>query len=177
MEAVLNNDSLTVERFAEAYGRGFPRTIRFLSRRCGLQHQEAEELAQAAWAQGWESRGGLRDAASLPTWVNSIALNLFRTGLRKAWRREELVRDPAVAPNSHAGIEVTEALRACSPRDSRLLLNRYLFGYSTTELASQEKIGNIGIRVRLSRARKQVREASARDRIASISRRDVPVAA
>jgi DNA-directed RNA polymerase specialized sigma24 family protein len=122
-------------------------------------------------------RATLRDAAALQGWINTIALNLLRGDRRIAWRCGELLRDPTTHSSPTAGIEAAQALRACSLRDSRLLLNCYLFGYSTTELASQEKVGDVAIRVRLSRDRKQVREAEARDRMASMSRRDVPAAA
>lgn len=156
-------EPLTADRFAAAYGTGYHRTVRFLHSSCGLARLEAEEFAQAAWVQGWESRATLRDAAALPAWVNTIALNLFRGDRRTAWRRGELLYDPTINPSPMAGIEAAEVLRVCSLRDSRLLVNRYLFGYSTNELASQEKVGNIAIRVRLSRARKQIRESRAKE--------------
>jgi DNA-directed RNA polymerase specialized sigma24 family protein len=171
METHAAAESLTADRFAEAYVKGLRQTARFLSSRCGLLQPEAEELAQAAWVQGWESRAALRNPAVLPVWVNSIALNLFRTEQRRAWRREELALDPAVESSPTAGIEAAEALEACSPRDTRLLVNRYLLGYSTSELASQENLGNIAVRVRISRARRQIREARTSGRQRASKRR------
>ena len=159
METASVEGSLNADSFAAAYGRGFPRTIRFLSSHCGLRPQEAEEFAQAAWARGWESRGALRDAKALLGWVNSIALNLFRGECRGAWRREELWEHQAPQPSPTAGLEAAQALRACSPRDARLLVSRYVLGYSSAELASKEQLGSIAVRVRLSRARRQVRQA------------------
>src|SRR5579864_3227657 len=67
--------------YAEAFEAGFPATRRFLlSRGAGLE--EAEEIAQAAWARGWEYRDQLRDPALVGFWVNSIARNLFRARFR-----------------------------------------------------------------------------------------------
>lgn len=164
MQAAPVKECVTADRFAEAYGKGLRKTAQFLHSRCGLNDLEAEEFAQAAWVQGWQSRAALRNAAALPAWINTIALNLFRGDCRTAWRREELSHEPTVESSSPtAGIEAAQALRVCSPRDSRLLLNRYLLGYSTTELATQEKIGSVAVRVRISRARKQIREARTRD--------------
>lgn len=172
-ETAATEESLTADRFAEAYEKGLRQTVRLLSNRCGLPPAEAEEFAQAAWARGWEFRVTLRKPAALAAWVNSIAMRLFLEQRRRGWREEELSHDPPIESRSPtAVIEAEEALRSCSPRDSRLLVNRYLFGYSTAELALQERIGNIAVRVRLSRARQQVREA--RSRSGEISHRQGP---
>lgn len=164
MEATATEELMTADCFAKAYEKGLGQTARLLIRRCGLPQMEAEEYAQAAWVQGWESRAALRSAAALPMWVNTIALNLFRSEQRKAWRREDLSYDPSIKSSPTTGIEAEQALRACSPRDSRLLAGRYMLGYSIAELASREKMGNVALRVRLSRACKQVRQVRAGER-------------
>src|SRR6202158_5719138 len=67
--------------YAEAFESGYGATRRFLLSR-GAPLDEAEEIAQAAWARGWEYRDQLRDPGLVGYWVNSIARNLFRARFR-----------------------------------------------------------------------------------------------
>ena len=76
--------------YAEAFQNGFGATRRFLVSR-GAPIDEAEEIAQAAWARGWEYRAQLRDPGLVSYWVNSIARNLFRARFRSRWSRQRLV--------------------------------------------------------------------------------------
>jgi DNA-directed RNA polymerase specialized sigma24 family protein len=73
---------LTRERYGEAYQKGFDLTVRFLLSR-GAWRDNASEVAQAAWARGWEHLIQLRNERLVLTWVNTIALNLYRSVLRK----------------------------------------------------------------------------------------------
>ena len=73
---------MTTEEYGTAYEHGFALTVRFLISR-GLLTDAAEETAQAAWAKGWERLTQLRNEHMLLTWVNSIALNLYRSVRRK----------------------------------------------------------------------------------------------
>src|SRR3979490_857073 len=67
--------------YAEAFQNGFGATRRFLISR-GAPVDDAEEIAQAAWARGWEYREQLRDPSLVGYWVNSIARNLYRARFR-----------------------------------------------------------------------------------------------
>lgn len=42
------------------------------------------ESAQAAWVRGWGRLGQLRDETLVLTWVNTIALNVYRRLIREA---------------------------------------------------------------------------------------------
>jgi DNA-directed RNA polymerase specialized sigma24 family protein len=125
-----------------------------LSRGAGLE--EAEEIAQAAWARGWEYRDQLRDPALVGFWVNSIARNLFRARFRcKAPLPIEGVDAPYTMNMEE--IEMHLLLDRCSRRD-RNLLERSMEGYSAEELARSEGITSTGIRVRMLRIRQSLRE-------------------
>jgi DNA-directed RNA polymerase specialized sigma24 family protein len=117
--------------------------------------EAAEEIAQAAWARGWEYRDQLRDPALVGYWVNSIARNLYRARFRL----------PATAPLEDLNcfysmnleeIEISRLLDRCTDRD-RELLERSLEGYSAEEIARDAGITSTGIRVRMLRIRNLLR--------------------
>ena len=144
--------------YAEAFETGYGATRRFLLSR-GAPLDDAEEIAQAAWARGWEYREQLRDPDLVGYWVNSIARNLFRARFRVP------LAAPLDSVNSSMdvsytldlnAIEVSRLLDRCSKRD-RVLLERSLEGYSAEEIARTAGITSTGIRVRLLRVRQALR--------------------
>jgi RNA polymerase sigma factor (sigma-70 family) len=141
--------------YAQAFETGYSATRRFLLAR-GAPLEEAEEIAQAAWARGWEFRDQLRDPGLVSYWVNSIARNLFRARFRAPIQTEMEDADAAYTLDVDA-IEVLRLLDRCSQRD-RALLEQSLEGYSAEEIARAEGITPTGIRVRLLRIRSALRD-------------------
>lgn len=142
--------------YAEAFENGYGSTRRFLlSRGAGLE--EADEIAQAAWARGWEYRNQLRDPSLVGYWVNSIARNLFRARFRTAATTSLEGIDPSYQMGLENQIELNRMLERCSPRD-RDLLEKSLDGFSAEEIAVGEGISSTGIRVRLLRIRQSLRQ-------------------
>src|ERR1700722_4035409 len=130
--------------YAQAFETGYGATRRFLLAR-GAPLEEAEEIAQAAWARGWEYRDQLRDPGLVSFWVNSIARNLFRARFRVPIQTE--IEDGIAAYNLDLdAIEVGRLLDRCGTQD-RQLLERSLAGYSAEEIAKSEGITPTGIRV------------------------------
>jgi len=117
--------------------------------------EDAEEIAQAAWARGWEFREQLRDPGLVSYWVNSIARNLFRARFRGPVQTE--IDDSKAAYTLDLDvIEVGRLLDRCTMRD-RQLLEQSLQGYSAEEMAQSQGITPTGIRVRLLRVRNALR--------------------
>jgi RNA polymerase sigma factor (sigma-70 family) len=141
--------------YAEAFETGYSSTRRFLLSR-GAPLEEAEEIAQAAWARGWEFRDQLRDPSLVSFWVNSIARNLFRARFR-APIQTEIEDNNAMYTLDMGAIELGRMLDRC-PRRDRELLKQSLEGYSAEEIARSEGITPTGIRVRLLRVRNALRE-------------------
>lgn len=145
--------------YADAFQAGFGATRRFLVSR-GAPLDEAEEIAQAAWARGWEHREQLRDPDLVSFWVNSIARNLFRASFRS---RTQVPLDAGPEP-SYAfdtdAIELRRMLELCEDGD-RALLEESLEGYSAEEMARASGISSVGVRVRLLRARQSLRRKMA----------------
>ena len=147
---------MTREGYGQAYQRGFELTVRFLLAR-GVHRENAKEVAQAAWVRGWERLSQLRNESLVTTWVNTIALNVYRSLIR----REPLERDLRELSSGTAGIDlaaidVARILKFCRPCD-RFLLEQSMNGVTTAELAQQQGVSETAIRIRLLRARRDAR--------------------
>lgn len=146
------------EQYAAAYQHGYPKTIHFMLSR-GISRALSEELAQAAWARGWECREQVRDVGKVNSWVNSIALNLLRSSFRRA-RTSELPADMAVTPQtSPQTIDAQRLLMACSAADRKLIEGYYMAGYTSFELGRQLGCSAVAVRVRLLRLRRRLQTA------------------
>src|ERR1700687_991587 len=126
---------MQTESYAEAFESGYRATRRFLLSR-GAPIEDAEEIAQAAWARGWEFRDQLRDPSLVGYWVNSIARNLFRAKFRAPAPAALDSIDPGYTMSLDS-LEVRLLLDRCSGRDRDLLL-KSLEGYSAEEIARTE---------------------------------------
>lgn len=148
---------MTTEEYGSAFQKGYMATIRFLVTR-GLSWDGARETAQAAWVRGWEKRGQLRDSKTVMKWINTIALNMYRSSLRREPMQElpELV----APPEKHlAAIEVQLMLRTCKKKDRFVLQSYYLEDRETEEIARDQGSTVKAIRVRLVRARRALAKA------------------
>jgi RNA polymerase sigma factor (sigma-70 family) len=149
---------LTEQQYEKAYRQGYPRTVRFLLS-TGVPSDLAEELAQAAWARGWERRGQLKSQGAVGVWVNTIAKNLVRVDYRRRRSAEELSEGAAVVQPDYDASAIAEILAHCSPVDRQLLEQHYLEGWSSKELAPRLGISPVSVRVRLLRIKQSLREA------------------
>ena len=148
---------MTQEQYGNAYDSGYTMTTRFLVSR-GVHREAAAEAAQAAWAKGWEHRDKLRNPTRVVSWVNTIALNLFRNWFRQRETGELLPEIPVPPQTSPQSIDVRRALAKCAPADREMLEKHYLSGYTSAEIARQGGCTPVAVRVRLWRVRRQIRE-------------------
>jgi DNA-directed RNA polymerase specialized sigma24 family protein len=155
---------MTREAYARAYQDGLPKTFRFLLSR-GVARDTAEEISQAAWMRGWERLGQLRSEDLVSTWINTIALNLYRRAIRQE-RRLQVLRDPLYAKSTmnFAGIELRRILRFCRLPD-RQLLEAQMVGQTAEEIAQDQGVSQTAIRIRLLRARRAARQAAENVRV------------
>ena len=145
---------VTAEDYGAAYRSEFRSTVSFLMAH-GISYDTATEVAQAAWARGWEYRHQVRDPSTITAWANAIALNLYRCSLRSEPRLYTL---PDVEGNGYlnsARIDTTRLLAQCSRSDRLLLQRRYLDGYRVKEIADQHGLPESTVRIRLLRARRR----------------------
>ena len=160
---------MTVEAYGQAYQHGFDRTIRLLLSR-GARIDCAREAAQAAWAKGWERIGQLRNESVVTTWVNTIALNCYRSVLRSENHQLPLTDLATTAGVNLAFIDLDRFLARCRPSD-RQLFDDYLQGYPIEEIAGRQGISYTAARIRLLRARRAVQSRiKERESVARVNR-------
>ena len=140
-------------KFADQFEQNYRLTVRFLISR-GIRHDTAEEFAQAAWARGWERLEQLKNPEMMLSWVNSIALNMFRGAARCHGEVVPLDRDlrASVQSDMHR-LDASKLMKLCNEDDQSLLRRYYFDGVEASELAAEAGVSTITIRVRLSRAR------------------------
>jgi DNA-directed RNA polymerase specialized sigma24 family protein len=146
---------MTEEQYGRAFQKGYDVTVRLLVSR-GVPGDWAREVAQSAWVRGWERLGQLRSDNLVVTWVNAIALNVYRRFVRKETVYQvlpDLVSDRSV---NLAAIDVAQILRGCCVRD-RKLLRQHMSGFTAKELAKQDGVTETAVRLRLLRARRAAR--------------------
>ena len=155
---------MTNQEFATAYTDNFSLTRRFLLSR-GIGAPRAEELAQAAWSKAWERREQLRELSSIAAWVNTIAFNLLRGEIRKTPPQVELAdRDEPVNSSISERVDAEKALDALSEQDRQLMLLHVVAGLTSKEIAAESKLSAVAVRVRLHRAKLQLRQRFASPR-------------
>ena len=114
---------------------------------------------------GWERLGQLRSDELISTWVNTIALNLYRRAIRQE-RRLQGLHDPLYAKSTMnwAAIELRRILRFCRLPD-RQLLEAQMVGQTAEEIAHDQGVSQTAIRIRLLRARRAARQAAENIRV------------
>ena len=145
----------------EEYGRQFEesysRTAGLLISK-GIPEEEARDIAQAAWAKGWERLNQLRDPRKTLVWVNSIAMNRYRSRYRQQMRHQELIDLPVEPRINLAAIDIQRMLRRCRSCDQEILSKRYLEDEPIGEIAGELGCSQTAVRLRLMRARRSLRE-------------------
>jgi len=147
---------MTRETYGQIYQEGRDRTIRFLLSR-GVTRELAADLAQSAWLRGWERISQLRDERMLVTWVNTIALNLFRRAIRNERFHGEIHEAiHGTVTLNLAAIDVARLFEVCRQSD-RALLEAQMAGITAKEMAEEEGVTETAIRIRFHRARRSAR--------------------
>lgn len=155
---------MTAEEYGCAFQRGYDKTVRLLVSR-GVQSDWAREVAQTAWVRGLERLNQLRCDNLVVTWVNAIALNVYRRFVRKEATYRSLSDQepdqtlPKLCSEDQvnlAAIDVAQILRSCCARD-RTLLREQMSGLTAKEIARRDGVTQTAIRLRMLRARRAAR--------------------
>jgi RNA polymerase sigma-70 factor, ECF subfamily len=146
---------MTSDSFGRAYQKGFSLTVRFLLSR-GISYETALDTAQAAWTKSWEKRDQLRQPNLVLTWTNSIALNIYRSMLRRESPSEPLPEREASTSLNLAAIDVERILNQCKPNDRAVIEGHYIDGYKAREIAQVQGCSETAVRIRIFRARREL---------------------
>ena len=146
---------MTQDAYGQAYCSGFRMTVGLLRSR-GASSDSAEDVAQAAWLRGWQKREQLRDDRLVLSWVNTIALNYHRRGIKNEARYQALPELSGKIGIDLTPLETNRILKVCRPLERRLF-EQQLSGLTTKEIASQQGVSETSIRIRFTRARREVR--------------------
>ncbi|MCP3103362.1 sigma-70 family RNA polymerase sigma factor [Myxococcus sp. K15C18031901] len=135
-----------------------------LARRLVWDAEEARDLVQAALADAYEKRRGLRDGAAGAAWLRRILVSRAMSHLRRR-RVWSALRDaldwgpPEVAPSAeerYAGAQrwdtLSRALRALPTQQATAFTLRYLEGLDVDGVAEAMGIGRGSVRTHLHRA-------------------------
>jgi len=155
-------------RLDEAEIRGFlsrdsPRLVNALALASG-SYPAAEDAVQEALVRAWMRSERGEQVESLPAWVAAVALNLTRSGWRRAMaerraRRRFPERSVSAATPSEEHIDVARALEALPRRQREVAVLRYLLEMSTAEVARTLGITEGTVKSSLARARAHLAEA------------------
>ncbi len=105
----------------------------------------------------------------LLTWVNTIALNVYRGLWRKEKRSVPLRERDSEFEIDLTPIDVAMVLQTCHHRE-RTLLEQQIQGITAEELAGQRGVSKTAIRIRLMRARRSARERIEKQRLQRLRR-------
>lgn len=156
--------TLSTPQFEAAYQNCFHQTVNYLRARGGSR-EWAEEIAQAAWARGWECRAQLKDSAAVQSWVIAIARNLRNQDFRKFRSTEALTEASATINPDSRPLLLQQILRPLSQTDRALLMETYVNGATSCELGSRLGLSPVAVRVRVARAKAAVRNGLRKSRI------------
>ena|SRR5436190_19983769 len=163
--------AVTADQYSAAYQAHFGRTVRHI--RCyGQDLDTAEEIAQAAWTQGWVYLRQLRDADKIYQWINKIASNLLMVRFQTTKNHcalDDLVQTLEVDPKQERKIEAHELLKRCTNSERQLLLCSTVEGQTCYEISLLLGISSLAVRVRLCRLRKRLVKDTQRSAAATAS--------
>ncbi|MDX1502112.1 MAG: sigma-70 family RNA polymerase sigma factor [Thermoanaerobaculia bacterium] len=159
------------QAFEELYGRYEPLVYNLALRMTG-DRDHAADLAQEAFLRIHGNLASYRGRSSLKTWVFQVALNCFRSRLRRrGWRRRavepeeplERLADARRDPESRllakdAGERVQAALALLPVPFREAVVLRDLQGLSYREIARICKVRIGTVRSRLARGRERLRQ-------------------
>ena len=124
----------------------------------------SRDVLQTAWTIAWRRIGSLRDPARIRPWLVAIAANEARKAAGRNRRRAFVDLSGAIArigaDDPIDAVDVMDlelVLRGLSPDERQLLALRYAADLDSTEIADQLGITASGVRSRLARILKRVR--------------------
>ena len=150
---------VVTEDFADLFRYHYPRLVRAL-RLAGAGREEAEDVAQEAFARTLSHWPRVRTGSNPPGYVFRVAFRLLhRRGMLPGSPLDEAVPTPAGGPDEVAsvGVDVERALGNMPPRRRACVILCWLLDLPTAEVSEALDIAPGTVRKQLELARPQLR--------------------
>ena len=171
------------ELFDAIFYKNFEQCVLFFARR-GLEREEARDLAQQTMFQVLDGLGKFEQRSSLRTWIQQIAINVWRNWVRDRRTQKRYAVTESLEQAREAGLVVGEGDHAWNarrrdperesiesqtrerisrvlsrlPERPRQCLELWLKGYKYTEIAERLGISLQTVRTSIHRGKSRVRE-------------------
>lgn len=164
-------DRSTVQIAVAPIWLGHERKLRNFIQKRVLNREDAEDLLQLTYLEGWRNQGHFNGQASVETWLCGIALNLIRNHFRRFYAQPQHSQldeqdcqehdgnlDPSAQTECHRLLERTLNAMSCLPREMRDTLRVAIETEgSYCDIAQTLGVPIGTVRSRLSRAREQLK--------------------
>lgn len=137
----------------------------FVFARVGGREHEAEDITQSTYAEAIKSASGFRGDSALTTWLCAIARRQLARHYEKERSREvteselRLVETTQLPAEIETDSDVVIALGELNALHRRVLVLKYLDGFSVEEMATELNRTRTSIQSLLQRARQSLRDA------------------
>src|SRR5437762_4623297 len=156
---------------ARFFDEFYPKVYQFVLSASGAPREDVEDLVQETLLIAWGERAGFHGDSSFETWILAIAKNrvrrLFRGDRRKeaaidAWSAFSVIESETIPEqvlrSEELGKHVRRALAEIDEGYVRVLLLRYVEGWSVGRIAAELGETEKAVESRLSRAREGLRK-------------------
>ena len=148
-------DDATIREFLS---RDYRRLVNAVAMVSG-SYPAAEDAVQEALVRAWQRSSKGEEIDSLPNWVAAVALNLSKSGRRRAKAERRVGERLALAavgrqdPSETIRVDLLTALAALPRRQREVAVLRYLLRMTTKETATTLGVGEGTVKNSLSHAR------------------------
>ncbi len=147
--------------FADFYAANYGRTVALVTSLLG-DRNEAEDVAQEAFARALNRWSRLRLYEQPEAWIRRVALRLAIDSRRRAVRMSRLVRLTAVRPAASqagpdvAGSELSEAILALPFSQREIVVLHYLVDLPVAQIAADLRLPLSTVKTRLASGRRKL---------------------
>ncbi len=119
--------------------------------------EDAEDIAQDAFARLYKSDKHFNDDEHVKAWLIRVTVNLCKDMVKSAWyrHREEPVTEISAEDNEISPLK--SSIQRLDAESTAVIYLFYYEGYSVKEIAELRRTTSAAVRTRLTRARKQLR--------------------
>ncbi len=147
---------MTEDEYDAFYRAAVHRVIGQLHAMLG-DREEAQDVAQEAFARAWDRRARLSELDDPEAWVRTVAWRLGISRLRRVrtartWFRRQGPPDTQASPNPDH-VALIEALKQLPPEQCRAIVLHHLADRSVDQIAAETGSPSGTVKARLSRGR------------------------